>query len=263
MVEMTAGEEVPKLISAADDASTMSELSRLKLAGNASGIPEVVKAEEAAVGTIVEEMTSMLLLLSRETEGATERATGLLVEDMVLLEDSSGPRPPDRETAEATVGTGDVSSNGLVERLDIDSGHGEGIMESERGLEAADDRTPGIGNVPVRVEVQSDGSARPGVEPPRTDTTAGVEALPGVSESIEIAKGVEPALEVPVSTENGFTWSGIISWRGLIATHRKISWHHRGLGRGLGTFTSCEDCLGDIDGLGISKPGEKQACDDD
>lgn len=56
-VEITAGEDVPKLISAADDARAISELSRLKFAGNAWGMPEVVKAEEAAVGAIVDEIT--------------------------------------------------------------------------------------------------------------------------------------------------------------------------------------------------------------
>lgn len=127
IVEMTAGEDVPKLIRAADDARTISELSRLKFADKASGIPEVVRAEEAAVGAIVEEITSMLLSVST----ATERATELLVDDMVLVEDSSGPRPPDKDTADAIVGTADVSASGLVERLGMDSGHGEDMIDSE------------------------------------------------------------------------------------------------------------------------------------
>ena len=201
IVERTAGEDVPKLISAADDARTISELSRLKFAGNASGIPEVVRAEEAAVGAIVEEITSMLSSVST----ATERAAELLVKDMASLEDSSGPRPPDRETADATVGTADVSASGLVERLDMDSGHGEDVRDSETGFEASDDGAPGSGNVPVRVEVQSEGSTTPGVVPPRTETTAGVEAEPGVSLSIEITAGVDPMSEVSGSMENGFS----------------------------------------------------------
>jgi hypothetical protein len=178
---MTAGEDVPKLISAADDARTISELSRLKFAGNASGIPEVVRAEEAAVGAIVEEITSMM----SSVPTATERATELVVKETVLLEDSSGPRPPDRETADATVGTADVPASGFVGRLDIDSGHGEDMRDIETGFEESEDGGPGSGNVPVRVEVQSEGSTTPGVDPPRTETTAGVETVPGVSESIE------------------------------------------------------------------------------
>lgn len=181
IVEMTAGEDVPKLIKAADDARTISELSRLKFADNASGIPEVVRAEETAVGAIVEEITSMLLSVST----ATERATELLADDMVLVEESSGPRPPDKDTADTIVGTADVSASGLVERLGMDSGHGEDMIDSEISSEAVEDGAPGRGNVPLRVEVQSEGSMMPGVEPPRVETTAGVESAPVVSVSNE------------------------------------------------------------------------------
>jgi hypothetical protein len=176
MVEMTAGEDVPKLISAADDARTISELLTVKFAGNSSGMPEVVRAEEAAVGAIVEEMTSMLSPVFMATESGTE----LLAKDTGLLEDSSCPRPPDRDTADATVGTADDSASGLVRRLGM-----EDMRDSETGFEASDDEAPASGNVPVRVEVQSDGSMSPGVVPPRTGTTAGVDVEPGVSGSKE------------------------------------------------------------------------------
>lgn len=185
--EMTAGEDVPKLISAADEPRAISELSMLKFAGRASGMPEVVKAEGAAVGAIVDEITSILLSVSGGTEGATE----VLNNDSVTLEDNSGPRPPDRETADATVGTADVSASGLVGRLDMGSGHGEEMMDSDTGGESSDDRAPGGKKVPLRVEVQSEGSKIAGVEPPRMETTAGVEAVPGVS----------------VRIESGFAWS--------------------------------------------------------
>lgn len=48
-----------------------------------------------------------------------------------------------------------------------------------------EDGAPGRGNVPDRVEVQSEGSITPGVEPPRIETTAGVESAPDVSVSNE------------------------------------------------------------------------------
>lgn len=159
----------------------------LKFAGKASGTPEVVKAEGAAVGAIVDEITSIMLSVS----GEPERTRELLDNDIVMLEDSSGPRPPDRDMADATVGTADVSPSGLVGRLDKDSGHGEEIMDSETGAEAADERTPGGRKVPLRVEVHSEGSIITGVEPPKMETTAGVEAVS----------------RAPVGIESGFTCS--------------------------------------------------------
>lgn len=173
---------MPKLISAADEPRAISELSMLKFAGRASGMPEVVKAEGAAVGAIIDEITSILLSVS----GGTERTTELLGNDSVTLEDSSGPRPPGRETADATVGTADVSASGLVGRLDMGSGHEE-MMDSETGGESSDDRAPGGKKVPVRVEVQSEGSKIAGVEPPRMETTAGVEVVSAGSVGIESA----------------------------------------------------------------------------
>lgn len=153
----------------------------LKFAGKASGMPEVVKAEGAAVGAIVDEITSILLSVS----GRTERTTELLGNDPVTLKDSSGPRPPDRETADATVGTADVSASGLVGRLDMGSGHGEEMMDSETGGESSDGKAPGGKKVPVRVDVQSEGSIIAGVEPPRMETTAGAEAVSAGSVGIE------------------------------------------------------------------------------
>ncbi|KAI3395003.1 hypothetical protein diail_1892 [Diaporthe ilicicola] len=180
---MTAGEDVPKLINAAEDARDMSELSRLIFIDRASGMPEVVNAEEAAVGAIVDEITSMLMSVSGETETTTE----LPVEDFVVLEDNSGPRPPDREMADASVGTADVVASGLVGRLDMGSGHEEVIRDSETEGGAADDESPRDGKVPVKVDVQSEGTMTPGVEPPRTETTAGVEVVSVVPVRIEIA----------------------------------------------------------------------------
>ena len=191
LVEMTAGEDVPKLISAADDARAISELSMLKFAGKASGMPEVVKTEEAAVGESVEEITSMLLSIS----GGAERTSKLLVRDFVTLEDSSGPRPPDREMADAVVGTADVSASGLVGRLVINPGHAEDMIDSETGFEAADGRAPMAEKVPVKVDVQTEGPITTGVEPPRMETTAGLEAIP----------------EAPVRIESGFSRSDLIS----------------------------------------------------
>ncbi|KAL1873535.1 hypothetical protein Daus18300_003898 [Diaporthe australafricana] len=186
-VDTTAGEVVPKLINAADDARDMSELSRLMFADSTSGMPEVVKAEEAAVGANVDEITSMLVSVS----GITERTPELSVEDFVVLEDSSGPRPPDKEMADTTVGTADVVASGLVGRVDIKPGHEEDVMDSESGAETADDRAPSDGKVPVRVDVQSEGTMTPGVEPPRMETTAGAEAEPGV----ETEPGLPPRIE--------------------------------------------------------------------
>lgn len=171
---MTAGEDVPKLIKAADEPRAISELSRLKFAGRASGMPEVVNAEGAAVGAIVDEITSMM---SSESTG-TDRTAVLLDSGFVMLEDSSGPRPPDREMADAAVGTADVSASGLVGRPDSDSVHGGEMMDSETGVEAAGGRAPGGRKVPLRVDVHREGSMMAGVEPPRIETTAGVETLP-------------------------------------------------------------------------------------
>lgn len=180
-VEITAGEDVPKLIKAADDARDMSELSRLMFADSTAGMPEVVKAEEAAVGANVDEITSMLASVS----GITERASELPAGDFVVLEDSSGPRPLDKEMADTTVGTANVVASGLVGRVDINPGHEEDMMDCETGVETADDRAPRDGKVPVRVDVQSEGTVNPGVEPPRMETTAGVEAELGVPARIE------------------------------------------------------------------------------
>lgn len=179
--EITAGEDVPKLISAADEPRAISELSMLKFAGKASGMPEVVKAEGAAVGAIVDEITSILLSVSGRTDGRAE----ILSNDSVALEDSSGPRPPDREIADATVGTAKVPASGFVGRLDMGSGHGEEMIDSETGGRSSDDRAPGGRKVPVRVDVQSEGSIMAGVEPPRTETTAGAEAVSAGSVGIE------------------------------------------------------------------------------
>lgn len=179
--DMTAGEDVPKLISAAVEPRAISELSRLKFAGKASGIPKVVRAEGAAVGAIVEEITSILFSVS----GRRERTGELADNDFVRLEDSSGPRPSDRETADATVGTADVPASGLVGRLDIDSVHGDDMMDSETGAETSDDRAPGGRKVPVRVEVHSEGPMIAGVHPPRMETTAGEESVPGVPDGID------------------------------------------------------------------------------
>lgn len=178
---MTAGEEVPKLISAADEPRAISELSMLKFAGKASGMPEVVKAEGAAVGAIVDDITSILFSVSGRTDGRAE----MLSNDSVTLEDSSGPRPPDREIADATVGTAEVSASGLVGKLDMGSGHGEEMMDSETVGISSDDRGPGGRKVPVRVDVQSEGSIITGVEPPRMDTTAGAEVVSAGSVRIE------------------------------------------------------------------------------
>lgn len=181
IVEMTAGEDVPKLINAADDARDISALSRLRFAGNASGIPEVVKAEEAAVGAIIDEITSILV----SVPGATELMTETPVKVFEMLEDSSGPRPPDREIAEAAVATADVDTGGFDRRLDNGPDHGEDTMDRETGAGAAGNGAPGDGKVPVRVEVQSEGTTTTGVEPPRIETTAGVEAVPAVPVGIE------------------------------------------------------------------------------
>lgn len=197
---MTAGEDVPKLISAADEPRAISEESMLKFAGRASGMPEVVKAEGAAVGAIVDEITSILLSVSGRTDGRAE----MLSNDSVTLEDSSGPRPPDREIADATVGTPEVSASGLVGRLDMGSGHGEEMMDSETGGMSSDGRAPGGRKVPVRVDVQSEGSIMAGVEPPRTETTAGAEAVSAGS----------------VGIESGLNLSDTRSWMGRIDTHR-------------------------------------------
>lgn len=60
-VEKTAGEDVPKLISAADDSRDMSELLRLRLTDKAGGIPEVVRADDGAVGASIEVIGSMIV----------------------------------------------------------------------------------------------------------------------------------------------------------------------------------------------------------
>lgn len=60
-VEKTAGEDVPKLMSAADDPRDMSELTRLRLTDKAGGMPEVVNADDGAVGAIIEVIGSMMV----------------------------------------------------------------------------------------------------------------------------------------------------------------------------------------------------------
>lgn len=59
MVENMAGEDVPKLISAAEDSTTVLELMLLRLTVSGSGIPEVVKTDETAVAAMMEEITSI------------------------------------------------------------------------------------------------------------------------------------------------------------------------------------------------------------
>lgn len=71
-MEKTAGEVVPKLMSGADDIRDVSELMRLRLTDKAGGIPEVVRADDGAVGAIMEVIGWMMVPASGEVETMPE-----------------------------------------------------------------------------------------------------------------------------------------------------------------------------------------------
>lgn len=152
------------MISATDDSSADIELTRLRLADSDSGIPEVVRCEEAAVGVSVSSMTCMSEELS--VSGKTDRVTSGDVEVAVVLGDKRGPSPPDRDITEPAVAAPVVSVSPMT--------------PLDTAAEAEEGKVPV--HVEVHVEVQVDvtavGTLTSGIVPPRTDTTAGVDRVP-------------------------------------------------------------------------------------
>lgn len=141
-VENTAGEDVPKLINAADDARAGLEVTSLRLTDKDPGTPEVVRCEDAAVGAMVEDITRILVetvsVGSNEVDLMDEAGVGVVD----VSEDRSGPRPSDRVTTEATVSAPlDGLTRGLEVRLD------------RIPVVVPVDEKPKVGKVPVKVAV--------------------------------------------------------------------------------------------------------------
>lgn len=195
IVEKMAGEDVPKLINAAEDSRTVLELIALRLTVRDPGMPEVVRTDEAAVAAILEETTWMLV----EPVMGDRGRPGVVVSAVDVTEVRSGPRPLDRETGEPTVAISeDVAERSGPRPLDRERGEptadvSEGVAEDKSGprpldremgeptvaiTDASDvvegstvmalDNALKVGKVPVNVEVP----------PPRADTTAGVDSVP-------------------------------------------------------------------------------------
>ena len=181
MVENTAGDDVPKLMSAADEARDVSELTRLRLTDKAGGMPEVVKADDGAVAAIVEEIGCMVV----PTPGELGMMVVLEADVAVALEESRGPRPLEREMAEATVGAPVAVTVVVVVTTEVTRGL-VGRLSMDKPLRD--------GRVPTSVEDISVGTVIPGVEPPRMDTTAGS----------DVVSDVAGIVGVTVSTDSGF-----------------------------------------------------------
>lgn len=207
-VEKTAGEVVPKLMRAADDARDMSELTRLRLTDNAGGMPSVVRADDGAVGANIE----VIGWIVRSVPAETEAMVGLDAEVYAVLDESRGPRPSEREMGEATVGnsvlvTVVVVTRGLLGRLSMGSGHDE--VETEKLEDAGEDAGAGAdralkgGKVPTSVDNTDDGMLKPGVEPPSMDTTAGGNSVSGFADVAGVA-GIAGVAGVAVSIDSGF-----------------------------------------------------------
>lgn len=97
-VDSTAGEKVPKLISPVDECRPGFVVARLRSTDKDSGMPDVDRSEEAAVGVMVSESTPM-------TVSSVEASDELGVEEVNVeeLEDRRGPRPSDKVMTEALV----------------------------------------------------------------------------------------------------------------------------------------------------------------
>ncbi|ROW11895.1 hypothetical protein VPNG_05009 [Cytospora leucostoma] len=158
----------------------MPELTRLRLTDNAGGMPSVVRADDGAVGAIIE----VIGWIVRPVPGETGTKVGLGGEMYVVPEESRGPRPLEREMGEAMVGnsvlvTVVVVTRGLLGRLSMGSGHDEGKTEKLEDTGAGADRALKGGKVPTSVDIADDGLLIPGVEPPSMDTTAGGNSVSG------------------------------------------------------------------------------------
>lgn len=213
IVEKMAGEDVPKLINAAEDSRAGSEPIVLKLILSDSGMPEVVSLEEAIVAAIVEETTWMvvepvssdngklgLAVTAADAIDEAEESNGpspfdkeigeatVAIIDVAISEvdrgesravvavDRSGPSPFDKEMGEATVATADVAMPGVDKSVDT------GARETSEGSMARElDSTLNIGKVPVMVDVPSPSTVRANEELPRTDTIAGLDSDPSFS----------------------------------------------------------------------------------
>lgn len=132
----------------------------------------------------------------------------------MVLEDSRGPIPLEREMGEATVGISVVGNSVVVTvvvtvnprllgRLSIGSGHDKGRVDMDS--RPADDRALRGGKVPVNVDATDAGTVSPGVPPPRMDTTTGdsmaggTAGVAGVAVSIDsggMAEGIRKETEV-------------------------------------------------------------------
>lgn len=135
----------------------------------------------------------------------------------VVLDESRGPRPLEREMTDATVAISVVVVvvvvviRGLLGMLSIGSGHDRGRVETDAGK--ADDRPLRDGNVPSIVEVGtlppgllfgmlSIGSGHdrgsvdkiPGVAPPRMDTTTGGVSVAGKAGTAGVAVSIDSGL---------------------------------------------------------------------
>lgn len=85
-----AGEDVPKLISAAEDPRRVLEPMVFRLAVSDPGMPEVVSFEETAVAAMAEETTWMVVESIKGDNGRSDSAAG-------RAEERSGPNPSDKE----------------------------------------------------------------------------------------------------------------------------------------------------------------------
>lgn len=180
-VDKTAGEVVPKLMSAADECMAETEPTRLRSTERDSGTPAVVRSEYEAVGAKVSEITPMVVEAA-VIAGLEDLDSDEEIDVAEVLEDRSGPRPLEREITDASVGKVLVFLRELDKGLDVEA-------DIEAVVRAVEVPLGIDGNEPVSVDVTPVGvmlsvvrlPTMPGVEPL---TTPGVEPsmIPGVED---------------------------------------------------------------------------------
>lgn len=149
IVEKMAGEDVPKLISAAEDSRIVFEPMVLRLTVSDPGMPEVVSFEEAAVASMLEETNWMVvetIIGDNARPGLVDSAAGAAD----LAEERSGPSPSDKEIGVPTVAITDVAILVLNRSVDADASD-----VTEGTTARVPDSTLEVGKVPVAVVVPS------------------------------------------------------------------------------------------------------------